>query len=158
MKSPITRSATVAAIFIAAIVSMALLDKSARPAYGITDIPELFKKARIIHVQGWRHLNLTDRGKKVPKVPVERWIDLENGRASSTGEVVKAGPEGVTVTLRKTVVNGQYKMVVDHGKKKTVFYRLSDYQEKLQAHYRWHDMFGYLYGNIETFEKFVKAG
>lgn len=153
-----TKFAAAAAIIIAAVLLITILDKSATPAYGITDVPELFKKAKVIHIQGWVHFNLTDKGKKVPKAPVERWIDLENGRVRFTQTVVNANPEQVTVTIRETIVNGQYKMVLNHGIKQAVFYRMSDYKRMLETHYCLQDMFGYLFGNIETFENFVKAG
>jgi hypothetical protein len=89
---------------------------------------------------------------------VERWIDLENGRVRFTQTVVNADPEQVTVTIRETIMNGQYRMVLNHGSKEAVFYRMSNYQRMLENHYRLQDMFGYLFGNIETFENFVKAG
>lgn len=157
MKSPITKLATAAMIVITAAITITFLDKSVSPAYGITDVPEIFKKAKVIHVQGWIHFNLTDKGKKVPKAPVERWIDLENGRVRFTQRLVNADPERVTVTIRETIVNGQYKMVLNHGNKQAVFYKMSDYQKMLETHYRLQDMFGYLFGNIETFENFIKT-
>jgi outer membrane lipoprotein-sorting protein len=157
MKSPITKLSFAAMIFIAAAITITFLDKSVSPAYGITDVPEIFKKAKVIHVQGWIHFNLTDKGKKVPKAPVERWIDLENGRVRFTQTVVNADPEQVTVTIRETILNGQYRMVLNHGSKEAVFYRTSDYQRIFETHHRLQDMFGYLFGNIETFENFIKT-
>ena len=65
MKSPITKFTTAAVIMIAAASLITILDKSATPAYGITDVPGLFKKAKVVHTQGWVHFNLTDKGKKL---------------------------------------------------------------------------------------------
>ncbi|HCO96770.1 MAG TPA: hypothetical protein DIU00_22995 [Phycisphaerales bacterium] len=158
MKSPITKLATAAAIIIAAVSLITILDKSATPAYGITDVPGLFKKAKAIHIQGWIHFNLTDKGKKVPKAPVERWIDLENGRARFTGTLVNASPEQVKVTIKETVLSGQYKMVLYHGRKQAVFYRMSDYQRMLKTHDCLQDMFGRLFDKIEDLNNIVKTG
>ena len=156
--SRFTKFATAAVIIIAVALSITFLDKSATPAYGITDVPELFKKAKVVHVRGWIHFNLTDKGKKVPKAPVERWIDLENGRVRFTGTIVNAGPEQVKVTIKETILSGQYKMVLYHGRKQAVFYRMSDYQRMLKTYYCLQDMFGHLFGNIEDFDNFVKTG
>jgi len=158
MKSPITKFATAAAIMIAAVLLITILDKSAAPAYGITDVPELFRKARAVHIQGWVHFNLTDNGRKVPKAPVERWIDLENGRARFTGTIVNAGPEQVKVTIKETILSGQYKMVIYHGRKQAVFYRMSDYQRMLKTHDCLQDMFGRLFDKIEDLHNIVKTG
>jgi hypothetical protein len=130
----------------------------ANVAYGMTDVPGLYKNARVIHLQGWLHYNLTDKGKKVPKVPLERWIDQENGRIRFTQPSVYADPERVTITMREVIANGQYKMVLNHTDKKAVFYRISDYQRMLQTHHGVQDMFGHLFGNVEIFEDFVKTG
>jgi hypothetical protein len=158
MKSPITKFATAAVIMIAAVLLITILDKSATPAYGITDVPRLFKKAKSIHIQGWIHFNLTDKGKKVPKAPVERWIDFENGRARFNGTIINAGPERVKVTMKETILSGQYKMVLYHGRRQAVFYRMSDYQRMLKTHDCLQDMFGRLFDKIEELNNIVKTG
>ena len=52
MKSQITKFAAAAAIIVAAVLSITILDKSATPAYAVTDLPELFEQAKVIHIQG----------------------------------------------------------------------------------------------------------
>ena len=152
-----TKFGAAAMIIVAVTLLLTVLDKSATPAYGITDVPGLFKKAKVIHIQGWIHFNLTDKGKKVPKAPVERWIDLENGRARFTGTLVNAGPEQVKVTIKETILSGQYKMVLYHGRKQALFYRMSDYQRMLKTHDCLQDMFGRLFSNIEDLNNIVKT-
>jgi len=128
------------------------------PAYGMSDVPGLFRQARVIHLQGWLHYNLTDQGKKVPKMPVERWIDQENNRFRVTQTTVYADDKRVTFTQREIIVNGEYKMVLNHTDKDAFFYRIGDYQRMLETYYRVEDVFGRLFGNIEQFANFKKTG
>ena len=82
MKSPITKFATAAAIMIAAVSLITILDKSAAPAYGMTDALKLISQAKTLHIRGWR---VTRHGTppKELKLPFEHWYDLENGRYRS---------------------------------------------------------------------------
>lgn len=129
-----------------------------RAAYGMSDVPGLFRQAKVIHVQGWLHWNLTDQGKKVPRMPVERWIDQENNRFRMTQTGVYADDKRVTFTEREIIVNGAYKLVLDHTAKDALYYRMSDYQRMLETYYRVQDVFGRLFGNIEHFTNFRKTG
>jgi Putative zinc-finger len=130
----------------------------ATAAYGMGDVPGLFRRAKVIHLQGWLHWNLTDRGKKVPKMPVERWIDQENSRFRITQTTVYADDRRVTFTEREIIVNGEYKMVLNHTAKDAFYYRMGDYQRMLETYYRVQDVFGRLFGNIEHFQNFTKTG
>jgi hypothetical protein len=128
------------------------------PAYGMSDVPGLFRSAKVIHLQGWLHWNLTDQGKKVPRMPVERWIDQENNRFRITQTGVYADDKGVTFTEREIIVNGEYKLVLDHTAKDAFYYRMGNYQRMLETYYRVQDVFGRLFGNIENFANFTKTG
>ncbi len=128
------------------------------PAYGMSDVPELFRKARGIHLQGWLHYNLTDKDRRVPPMPVERWIDQENARYRITQTTVYADPEQVTFTMREIIVNGEYKLVLNHTDKEAFFYRIGDYQRALETYYRVQDVFGRLFGNIENCVNFTRTG
>jgi hypothetical protein len=158
IKNPFMKIAAAAVVIIAVVLSVTIFDRSVPQAYGITDVPELFKKARVVHTQGWLYFNLTNNGQKVPREPIERWVDLENGRVRFSGVGVSCSPEEVKVTRSETVSDGQYKMILNHTDKYAVFYRMSDYQRMLEIHYSLNNMFGGLFVDIDNFEKFEKTG
>jgi len=81
MKSPITKLAAAAVIIVTAVLSITILDKSATPAYGITDLPELIKNAKTMHMKGWFYSSQAEQESGEPvKSEFDYWFDIENGR------------------------------------------------------------------------------
>ena len=155
-----TKFAAAAAIIVVAVLSITILDKSATPAYGITDLPELFEQAKVIHIQGWQYFggHRMPNGKKIPPVEVDNWIDLESGRSRYTGTGLSIDKNGVRVTIGETISDGQYQVNMNHTKKDVTFFKISDYQRMLNAYLISKLMYGQIFGEIEQLQNFEKVG
>jgi hypothetical protein len=155
-----TKFAAAAAIIVVAVLSLTILDKSAAPAYGITDLPELYEQAKIIHIQGWQYFagHRMPNGKKIPPVEIDDWIDLENGRSRYTGTGLSIDKNGVRVTIGETISNGQYQVHLDHTKKDVTFFKISNYQRMLNAYTISKRFYEQIFGEIEQLQNFEKVG
>ena len=151
----------VAAVLIAAVaLSITILDKSATPAYGITDVPELFSKARVIHVQGRTYFpgHTMPDGQEIPPVEMEQWIDLENGRLRFTSCGLTSNQNDVRITEGETISDGQYKLSLSHTDKWAIFFKISEYRRMLEKRRSLAQMFGQLFGDADRLDSFVKTG
>ena len=158
MKSPVSKLAAAAVIIIVIIVGSSNFQFSS-PVYAMTDLPELFGQAKVIHIKGQLHFNLTDKGQKVPPQPSERWIDLENDRFRFSSIAVFAGPEEVKFTITETISDGQYKIILNHADKTAVFYKMSDLQKRLETNASLnHLFFGHLFPDAGILNKFSRTG
>ena len=160
MKSPITKLAAAAVIIIAVALSIIFLDKSATPAYAVTDMPELFEQAKVIHIQGWHYFggDRMPNGKKIPPVEVDNWIDLENGRSRHTRTGLSIDKNGVRVTVGETISDGQYQVSLNHTKKDVTFFKISNYQRMLNAYTISKLFYEQIFGEIEQLRNFEKVG
>ena len=150
-----------AAVLIAVVVlSIIILDKSATPAYGITDMPELFSKARFIHVQGRMYFpgHTMPDGQQITPVEMEQWIDLENGRVQFTSCGLTSNQDGIRITVGETISDGQFKLILLHTDKSAIFFKMSEYQQMLEKHLALEQMFGQMFGDIDRLDSFVKTG
>ncbi|HUS72627.1 MAG TPA: hypothetical protein VMY06_06120, partial [Sedimentisphaerales bacterium] len=155
-----TKFAAAAAIIVAAVLSITILDKSATPAYAVTDLPELFEQAKVIHIQGWQYFggHRMPNGKKIPPVEIDNWIDLENGRSRYTGTGLSIDKNGVRVTVAETISDGQYQVNLNHTERYATFFKISDYQQMLDTHYRLNMMSTEIFGDLNQLDNFAKVG
>jgi len=155
-----TKFAAAAAIIVAAVLSISILDKSATPAYGITDLPELFEQAKVIHIQGWQYFSghRMPNGKKIPPVEINNWLDLENGRSRFTYTGLSDDRNGIRIMTGESVSDGEYKMNLNHTDKYALFSKISDYQRMLNAYHISKLIYGQLFGEIEQLQNFKKVG
>lgn len=160
MKSKITKVAAAAVIIFATALSIVFLDRSVAPAYAVTDLPGLFKKAKTIHIQGWQYFagHRMPDGKEIPPVEIDNWIDLENGRARYTGTGLSIDKNGVRVTVSETISDGQYKLTLNHSEKYAVYFSISDYQRTLGAFRTSRVFCGQIFGDIEQLQNFEQVG
>jgi outer membrane lipoprotein-sorting protein len=149
-----------AGIIIAGVLSITILDKSATPAYALTDLPELFEQAKVIHIRGWQHFGVhrMPDGQEIPPVEIDNWIDLENGRSRYTGTGVSIDKNGVRITIGETISDGQYQMCLNHTERYATFFRISDYQQMLNAYNISKLIYGQIFGEIEQLQNFVQVG
>jgi len=86
MKNRTTRLAAAAVTVIAIVLSIIFLDRSVAPAYAVSDMPGLFEKAKVIHIQGWQYFpgHRMPDGDEIPPVEIDNWIDRESGRSRFT--------------------------------------------------------------------------
>jgi len=160
MKSKISKLAAAAVIVIAIVLSIIFLDKSVAPAYAVTDLPGLFEKAKVIHIQGWQYFprHRMPDGEEIPSVEIDNWIDREGGRSCYTGTGLSIDKNGVRVTISETISDGQYKLILNHTERYAVFFSISDYQRMLSA-YRTSGVFsGQIFGDIEQLQNFEPVG
>jgi len=82
MKSKITKLATVTVIIIAVMIVIHWFDSPidiVKPAYGITDLPELIKNAKTMHMKGWFYSSQAEHESGEPvKSEFDYWFDIEN--------------------------------------------------------------------------------
>ena len=79
MRSRIARFTVAAMIVLGAGLGVLLLERSAAPAFGMTEALDRIEQAKTLHIQGWR----IDRHGSPPeevRLPFEYWYDLENRR------------------------------------------------------------------------------
>ena len=152
-----TKLTAAAVIIIAVALSITFLDKSVTPAYGITDLPESVRKAKTIHIKGWRHYpELAQLGKPEPKVAWENWIDFENAQM----RVSYSGYNGMTKTIEinEVVSDGEYKMNINHTNKSVTFTKLTEFHRQYDFRVQSNRFLGADWWNPEQFEQFAVIG
>jgi hypothetical protein len=163
MRTPMRKLAAAAVIIIAIIIGIhhfgGSIDVTA-PAYGLTDLPELFEQAKVIHIQGWQHFggHRMPDGKRIRPVEIDNWIDLENGRSRYTGTGLSMDKNGVRITVSETISDGQYKLCLNHTEKYATFFKISNYQQMLNAYHISRLMYGQIFGQTELLQNFEKVG
>jgi hypothetical protein len=160
MKNPMTKLAAAAAVIIAVLIGVNQFDSSidlAKPAYGITDVPELFKAARTIHMKGRMYFPLSEPGKEQSSVEVEYWLDTQNGRWRLTYPGYSGDNEGIKIHVSENISDGQYEMHVNHTNKTVSFTKLSPFQLRLFTHKNIYTFFQLLYINFDLFD-YTKVG
>lgn len=163
MKSKISKLAVAAVIIIAVLAGINYFGGSidiTTKAYGMTDLPALFEKARGIHIKKRIYFpgDTMPDAREIPPVDMEQWLDLENGRVRFTGVGLSSGPNEVRITLGETISDGQYKMCLEHTDKSAVFFKISDYQKMLETHYSLYEMFGQVFGDVDELGNFIRVG
>ena len=111
MKSRLTKLTAAAVIIIAIIIGINQFGGSidlVKPAYGITDVAELFQAAKTIHMKGRMYFPLSKPGKEQSSVEVEYWLDMENSRWKLTHPGYSSGPEGIKIHVSEVISDGEY--------------------------------------------------
>ena len=164
MKSPITKLAAAAVIIVTAVLSITILEKSATPAYGITDLPELFKKARTIHMKGWVYFPNGQDGQEPAKLEFEYWFDVENGRYRlyKPGGIDKDTSEPryyTTVSDGRYVMSETYHRQRDSNPWKSIsFTKLSPFKARVEAYKNSYAVLMQMFGNMDQIEGSTKVG
>ena len=144
MKSKITKLATAAVIIIAVMIVTDWFGKSidiAKPAYGITDLPELIKNAKTIHIKGQAYFPKREQEDVEPvKLEFDYWFDIENGRyrlykPSGIDEVTSQPKYYTTVSDGQFIMSDTYRRSLNGQTRKLIsFTKLSPFQQRLQIH------------------------
>ncbi|MHC4309612.1 MAG: LolA family protein [Planctomycetota bacterium] len=124
MKSRITKLAAAAAIIVIAVFAINQFTGTT-VVYGVTEVLELCKKAGTIHIQGRSfYPEFPEQNKAQQAVGFEVWLDIKNGRSrvKSAGRMTKDGQ--TTFTYFENVIDGHYRMRVDHSKKSVTYYKI----------------------------------
>ena len=168
MKSPITKLAAAAVIFIAVMIVTDWFGSPidiTKPAYGITDLPELLKNAKTIHMKAWCYLSETDPNTGEPvKLELEHWFDIGNGRyrLHKPGGIDKDTSEPkyfITVSDGQYVMSSAFNRSRSTGRtwKSISFSKLSPFKARLEA-YKASCFLMQMFGNINQIEGSKKAG
>jgi hypothetical protein len=155
-----TKFAAAAVIIIAVASSIIFLDKSSTPAYGITDVPELFRTVRTVHLKGWQYYpgHKTPDGNDVPPVNMEEWFDLENGRWWSTTCSSSGRADATQISVGELISDGQYRLRLNHTRKSAHFSKINKYEQMLAKHQSRDQMIERLFGDFSKLDEFVKVG
>jgi len=80
MNNRMARSASAAMIMLAGLIAVIYLEKTATPAFGMTEALNKYRNAKTIYTHGWVYMPASRSTKpEFIKVPIEHWFDLENG-------------------------------------------------------------------------------
>ena len=161
MKSPITKLIATAVIVIVAGVGIHYFTiGGTTPVYGITDMPELFRTARTVHIKGWlyRPGRKTPDGNDVPPVNLEQWNDLENGRERSTTSGSSGRSDATIITIGELITDSLYRLRLNHTEKWGYFTKKSKYQQMLAKHLNKDNTTLSIFGDISKLDDFVKIG
>ncbi len=155
-----TKLTAAAVIIIAVALSITFLDKSVTPAYGITDMPELFRTVRTAHLKGWHYYpgHKTPDGNDVPPVNMEEWFDPGNGRWWSTTCSSSGSADDTKISVGELISDGQYRLNLNHTRKTAHFSKINKYQQMLAKHQGRDQMIERLFGDISKLDDFVKIG
>lgn len=160
MKSKLSKFTTAAAVILIVAVLIFFLDKSVTPVYGIMDMPRLYEQSKVIHIQGMQYFgsHRMPDGSEIPPVPVDNWIDIENGRSRHTQTGLSAGRDYVNVNLSESISEGQYLMVLNHTEKYVTFFKKSEYLQMLDIYKTSQTTQQQIFGDIEQLQNFEKTG
>ena len=161
MKSPITKLAAAAMIVIAFGIGIYYFTgDGTTPVYGITDVPELFRTVRTVHLKGWHYYpgHKTPDGDDVPPVNREKWIDLENGREWHTTCSSSGRTNATKISVGELISDGQYRLSLNHTRKSAHFSKRNKYQQMLAKQQGRDQMIEQLFGDISKLDDFVKIG
>ena len=164
LESRITKLVAAAVIIVAVVLSITILDKSATPAYGITDLPKLIKNARTIHMKGWVYWSKrSQNGGEPAKLKFEYWFDVENGRYRlyKPGGIDKDTGEPryyTTVSDGRYVMSETYHRQRDSNPWKSIsFTKLSPFKARLETYKHSYEVLMRMFG-IDQIEGSAKVG
>jgi hypothetical protein len=153
--SRFTKFAAAAVIILVVVFGITFLDRSSKPAYGMTDALEFISQAKTLHIRGWRVERYGTPPKEL-KLPFEYWYDLENGRYRSNYSNMSLGSNEIDHSSR--VCDGQYIMSEGRYKPtgdrvhKTINFERIDPSKKINI--KWLDW----YRKLRQIEGFHKVG
>jgi len=161
MKNPIIKFAAAAMIVIVVGIGIHYFTgDGTTPAYGITDVPELFRAVRTVHLKGWHYYpgHKTPDGNDVLPVNMEEWFDLENGREWHTTCSSSGRSDATRISVGELISDGQYRLRLNHTRKSAHFSKRNKYQQMLAKHQGRDQMIEQLFGDISKLDDFVKIG
>ena len=136
MQSKITRYAAAAVIILAGMIIVNQFGGSVdivSKAYGISDVPELYSSANTIHVK--RYIaNVKFLNEQETTLYSEDWIDIENGRFRTSGlgmATIRGSKKRTGAVGLEFILNGNFRIQINHSFKVAQFYKLSDFKRKL---------------------------
>jgi hypothetical protein len=167
-KSKITKPAVAAVIIMAVIIVMHWFGSSiniAKPAYGITDLPELIKNAKTMHMKGWFYSYQAEQESGEPvKSEFDYWFDFENGRyrLHKPGGVDRETGKPryfTTVSDGRFIMSDAYRRSRDGQTRKLIsFTKLSPFKTRLEAYKASYGFLMQMFGNIDQIEGSTKTG
>jgi hypothetical protein len=158
--SRFTKLAAAAVIIIGVLAGVYYLGSSVvptTPAYGITDVPELFQTAKTIHMKGRMYFLLSKPGHQQSSVDADYWLDIENGKWRLTHPGYSTSPEGIKIHVSENISDGEYEMHVNHTDKTASFSKLSPFQRRLFTRKNIYTFLELLYVNFALFD-YIKVG
>lgn len=158
MKSRITKLAAAAAIIVIALLAINQFT-STTVVYGVTEVLELCKKAGTIHIQGRSfYPEFPEQNQAQQAIGFEVWLDIKNGRSrvKSAGRVTKDGL--TTFNYYENVIDGHYRMHVDHFKKSVTYYKIDEGDQQKQIAPDFDFQLKQMFGDPDQIEAYALTG
>lgn len=159
MQSKKVRFIAAAIFIIATVLSLTFFDKTVTTTYAITNIPQLLRQARTVHIKGWIIKPVPGMEvEQMPKYPLNFWFDLQNERVryTQTGSITKDGK--TTITELETILNGQFMMNLDHTNKTVSYTRISPFLKVFMVRQNLDGLLNQLFKSGKAFGNFEKTG
>jgi hypothetical protein len=159
MKNKNVRFITAAIFIIAALLALTIFNKTVKTTYAITDIHQLLRQARTVHIKGWTIKPVPGMEvDKIPRYPLNFWFDLENEciRYSQTGSMTKDGK--TTFTELETVFNDQFMMNLDHTNKTVSYSKVGQFTKKIMIRQNLDGVLNQLFKSVKSLGSFEKTG
>jgi len=159
MRNPITKFTAAVVIVIAVGYGVFYFTElGTTPVYGITDMPELFRTTRTLHLKGWlyRPGRQTPDGNDVPPVNFEQWYDLENRREWSTTSSSSGRADSTKITVGELISDQQYRLRLNHTKKWAYFSKQNKYNQMLEQHRSKDDASVLIFGDTSKLDNYIK--
>ena len=123
-----------AAAAMLAVATMLLIHLTAPKAYAMSDVPQLLRGAKTVHLRSWYYQQTTPSGDRDRvKLTAEAWFDLDRGRYRKIVPSVADGEGAGSVKQQVVVCDGRVVMTVDHADKSVSYEKLTPFQARYQT-------------------------
>jgi len=124
--------AAAAAVF--AVAAMLLMHLTAPKAYAVSDVPQLLRGAKTVHLRAWQYQPTIASGDQDRvKVTAEVWFDLDKGRYRKVVPSVGNGGCPGCVKGELVVCDGRVVMTVDRAGKTVSYEKLTPFDARRRA-------------------------
>lgn len=150
MNSKTTKLSAAAVLLLA--LGLFLSNINQPKAYGMDEVPALYKLAKTLHLKGTRYFAENNSDKSTV---VEHWVDRENGRWRSRSPNYAVNNGKVTVYPFENVYDGNgIAMAIDHGPKQVTYFQMGQLDQTLMEYRYLSQLFNDAFGDPSFYDAY----